>query len=189
MKKSHSMIKRAAWLLLPLFMSLPYTAQASIPMFLEFSSESGIRGEAQNKYYQDQIDVLEFSEGMSSTASNDYRGAGKPTKNALAVTKYLDRSSPALRKALVEGRMLEEVTLRVIKQSTKNPYAYFVIKLKNVYVTKVSMDGSGGDDRLIEKVELTFAKVIWTYTPQKANGDQDTDVIEGWDFETNQEHR
>jgi type VI protein secretion system component Hcp len=43
---------------------------------------------------------------------------------------------------------------------------------------------------LIEKVELTFAKVIWTYTPQKANGDRgDTDVIEGWDFETNQEHR
>jgi type VI secretion system secreted protein Hcp len=158
-------------------------------MFLEFSSRSEIRGESQDRNSEGQIDVLEFSEGMSSTVSNSGRGAGKPTANALAVTKYLDSSSPALRKALVEGRMIDEVTLRVRNQNTRNPYAYFVIKLENVYVTKVSMGGSGGDDRLSEKVELTFAKVTWTYTPQKANGDPDTDVIEGWDFAENREHR
>tara|TARA_R110001592_G_scaffold1874_48_gene11722 strand:- start:781 stop:1347 length:567 start_codon:yes stop_codon:yes gene_type:complete len=188
MKKSHSMMKRVSWLLLPLFMILPYTAQAGISMFLEFSSESGIRGETQDRDSEGQIDVLEFSEGMSSNPSTTYQGGGRASANALAVTKYLDSSSPALRKALVEGRMIQEVTLRVRKGGSE-PFVYFVIKLKKVYVTKVSMGGGGEDDRLSEKVELTFQKVIWTYTPQKANGAPDTDVIEGWDFVENREHR
>lgn len=191
MKKSDSMIKRVSWLLLPLFMILPYTAQAGISMFLEFSSESGIRGETQDRDYEGQIDVLEFSEGMSGNPNTgQYGGQGnaRPTANALAVTKYLDSSSPALRKALVERRMIEEVTLRV-RRGGSEPFVYFVIKLKKVYVTKVSMGGGGEDHRLSEKVELTFQKVVWTYTPQKEDGAPDTDVIEGWDFVENRAHR
>ena len=191
MKKSHSMMKRVSWLLLPLFMILPYTAQAGISMFLEFSSESGIRGETQDRDSEGQIDVLEFSEGMSSNPNTGQYGGqsnGRPTANALAVTKYLDSSSPALRKALVEGRMIQEVTLRVRKGGSE-PFVYFVIKLKKVYVTKVSMGGGGEDARLSEKVELTFQKVVWTYTPQKANGAPHTEVIEGSAFVENRAHR
>jgi type VI secretion system Hcp family effector len=191
MKKPYSLIKRAAWLLLPLCMSVAYTTQADNDMFLEFPSSSTIQGESQHSVYRDHIEVLKFSEGMTSTFADDYQsGGGKTNRNALAVTKYLDRSSPALRKALVEGRVLYDAILRVVRPSG-NPDGgdvYFVIKLEQVRVTKVSMSASGGEDRLTEEVELTFAKITWTYTPWDANGKPGNAEKAGWDFQKNQSY-
>ncbi|MFT7113071.1 MAG: type VI secretion system secreted protein Hcp [Porticoccaceae bacterium] len=192
MKKSHSLIKRAAWLLLPLCMSVAYTAQAGIDMYLEFlSSNSGdtIQGDSQDTNHKDQIDVLRFSEGMINTFAGDYRyqggSGGKTNRNALAVTKYLDRSSPALRMALVEGRLLDDAILRVARPTSPDPQPdYFVIELKNVIVTKVSMSASDGDDRLTEEVELTFEKITWTYR----NSSMDPEIKAGWDFTQNKEY-
>jgi type VI secretion system secreted protein Hcp len=171
-------------------MSVPYAAHAGSDMFLEFPNSS-IRGEAQEQYYEGDIIVLEFSEGMASPFTGEYGGGGgdgKVTRNALAVTKYLDRSSPELRKMLVEGRMLPAARLKVVKPGDKSAFEYFVIDLEQVRVTKVSMSASGGEERLTEKVELTFAKIKWKYTPQLEDGSRDTVVEAGWDFERNQSY-
>jgi type VI secretion system Hcp family effector len=189
MKKPYSLIKRAAWLLLPFCMSLSYTAQGS-NIFLEFPNSS-IQGESQDIKYKDQIIVEAFSEGMTNTFAGDYRngtGGGKTNRNALAVTKNVDRSSPALREALLKGNVLEEATLTVSRINNRDRFAYFVIRIKDVVVTKVSMSASDGDNILTEQVELTFAKITWTYISTDNEGMPGDKQKAGWDFENNQSY-
>jgi type VI secretion system secreted protein Hcp len=188
MKKSHSMIKRVSWLLLPLFMSLPYTAQAQISMFLDLA-EGGIQGESQDTAYRGQIDVMGFSEGITSTGATN-GGAGRANAHALNVYKYLDRSSPALRQSLANGTTISKAVLTVTRDSVFNggssePFAEFIITLEKLRVTKISMSASNEEDRLTEQVELTFAKIKWKYTTLKADGKKGEDFEAGWNFEEN----
>lgn len=163
---------------------LSTSAYAAIDMFLHIE---GIDGESQDRDHARWIDVLAFSEGMSSPATTHVGGGGGTARvnvSDLSVTKYLDSSSPFIRQQLASGKHIPTATL-VVRKAGPDPLIFFKIELFDVILTSVSMGGSGGEDRMTENITINFSKIKWTYTPQKADGSGGAAIPATWDIVTN----
>lgn len=175
--------------LIPLFASLflmiaSTGVQAAVDIFLKIE---GVDGEARDKEFNNWIDVLAFSEGMSQSGTTHVGGgggAGKASLQDLSVTKYIDSSSPFIRQNLVQGKHIPEARL-VVRKAGENPVVFFEIILKDVLLTSVSAGGSGGEDRLTENVTINFREVTWRYTPVDALGNPGPVIEAGWDVAAN----
>lgn len=145
----------------------------AVDMFLKLD---GVKGEAQDKWHKEEIDVLAWSWGMSQSGTMHTGGGGGGGKVAiqdLSVTKWIDKSSPVLMKYCSSGEQFKEGILTVRKAGGKEPLEYVIITMKEIIVTSVSTGGSGGEDRLTENVSLNFAEVKLEYQPQKQDGTAD----------------
>ena len=141
----------------------------AIDMYLKMGD---LKGESQVKGFEDQIQVLAWSWGMSQSGTTHTRtggGAGKVNVQDLSFTHYLDSSSPNLMKACCTGQHFDDATL-TMRKAGGTPLDYLVIKLTEIIVTSVSTGGSGGEDLLTENVSLNFAQFQVDYQPQDAKG-------------------
>lgn len=158
-------------ILLLLFLLAPASAFSAVDMFLKID---GIEGESRDVQHKDEIDVLAFSEGLSDSGGF----------MQLSVTKYVDKSSPLLRRMVASKQQITKARLTVRSAGDK-PVPVFVIDLDDVVISSVSGGGSGGEDRLTENVTLNFERVIWTYTPIKDDGSGGGTVSAQWDLTVN----
>jgi len=158
----------------------------AVDMFLKLQD---IKGEAQDKKHEKEIDVLAWSWGMSQSGTTHLGGgggAGKVSVQDLSFTHYVDSSSSQLMQFCENGGHITKGLLTV-RKAGKTPLEYIKIDMEEIIVTSVSTGGSGGEDRLTENVTLNFAKFKVTYTPQKADGSGDTPVDHTWDIPGNAE--
>lgn len=149
----------------------------------------GIDGESKIDGHEDEIDLLAWSWGMSQSGSMHVGGgggAGKANIQDVSLTKFVDKSSTNLLRKCCNGAHLDEAILTV-RKAGETPVDYVVITMSPVLVTSVSTGGSGGEDRLTENVTLNFAKVKFSYTPQKKDGSADAAIDLTWNIETNKE--
>lgn len=148
----------------------------------------GIKGESKLKDHTDEIDVLSWSWGLSQSGtfhSGGGGGAGKMDAQDLAITKYVDKSSPELMLACSNGKHIKDAVLTVRKAGEK-PLDYVTITLEKVLVSSVSTGGSGGEDSLTENVTLNFAKVKVEYQEQDdKGGPKGGKVSYAWNVEEN----
>ncbi|MCO7514363.1 type VI secretion system tube protein Hcp [Pseudomonas guariconensis] len=148
-----------------------------------------IKGESMDKAHKDEIDVLNWSWGMSQSGNMHMGGgggAGKVNIQDLSVTKYVDKSSPNLMAHCSSGKHIDKVKLTVRKAGGENQVEYLIINLEEVLISSLSTGGSGSDDRLTENITLNFAKVTVDYQPQKADGSKDGGPIKyGWNVRSN----
>ncbi|MGG2398351.1 Hcp family type VI secretion system effector [Pseudomonas sp. SH1-B] len=148
-----------------------------------------IKGESQDKTHKDEIEVLNWSWGMSQSGnmhSGTGGGAGKVSIQDLSLTKYVDKSTPNLMMHCSSGKHVPKVTLTVRKAGGESQVEYLIINLEEVLISSLSTGGSGSDDRLIENVTLNFAKVTVDYQPQKADGTKEGGPIKyGWNIRSN----
>lgn len=148
-----------------------------------------IKGESQDKTHKDEIEVLNWSWGMSQSGNmhtGTGGGAGKVSIQDLSLTKYVDKASPNLMMHCSSGKHVPKVTLTVRKAGGDSQVEYLIINLEEVLISSLSTGGSGNDDRLIENVTLNFAKVTVDYQPQKADGTKDGGPIKyGWNIRSN----
>jgi len=161
----------------------------AVDMFLLFNSKSNIKGETQDKTYavKDAIDILAWSWGMSQSGSfhtGGGGGAGKAQFQDVSLTKWIDKSTPNLMLCCATGKHIDDATIIVRKAGDKQ-LDYIKIKMEEVMVTSVSTGGSGGEDRLTENVTLNFAKVTYSYFPQKKTGDVDAALDFKYDIAEN----
>jgi type VI secretion system secreted protein Hcp len=157
----------------------------AVDMFLDIN---GVKGEARDKAHSKQIDVISWSWGMSNSGSAHVgggAGAGKVNVEDISLTKYVDSASPALMLACANGSHFDEATLTVRKAGGTAPVEYVTIKMNEVFITSVSTGASGGQDRLVEEVNLNFAKVNLYYTPQTEKGAKGTPIGFNWDIAAN----
>jgi type VI secretion system secreted protein Hcp len=141
----------------------------AVDMFIKIGD---IKGESRDKTHKEEIDVLAWSWGMSNSGSAHVgggMGAGKVNIQDLSLTKYIDKSSPALMLACCNGKHYPEAKL-VVRKAGEHPLEYLTITMSDLIVTAVSTGGSGGEDRLTENVTLNFAKVKLEYKEQKLDG-------------------
>lgn len=85
---------------------------------------------------------------------------GKRQHKPLTVTKYIDKATPLLYKALVMNENLTRVLLTFYRPDRDGlPQLYYTVELRNANVVTVS-------DRLLntEQVSFTYQKIIWTWT-------------------------
>lgn len=141
----------------------------AMDMFIRIGT---LKGESRDKTHAEKIDVLAWSWGMSNSGSAHVgggAGAGKANVQDLSITKYIDKSSPALMLACCKGTHYDDAEL-IVRKAGDTPLEYVKIKLTEVLITAVSTGGSGGEDRLTENVTLNFAKVKVEYQEQDAKG-------------------
>ena len=145
-----------------------------------FLKVGDVKGEAQVKGFEDQIQILAWSWGMSQSGTTHIGaggGAGKVNVQDLSFTHYVDSSSPTLMQACCTGKHFPDATL-TMRKAGGDPLPYFTVKLTDLIVTSVSSGGSSGEDLLTENVTLNFAAFEVAYQPQDSKGAKKGGAIE-----------
>ncbi|MGH8175984.1 MAG: Hcp family type VI secretion system effector [Steroidobacter sp.] len=149
----------------------------AIDTFLKLGA---LKGESQVKGFEDQIQVLAWSWGMSQPGTTHHGtggGAGKVNVQDLSFTHYVDAASPSLMLACCKGSHYDEATL-TMRKAGGDPLPYLTIKLKDIIVTSVSDGGSSGEELLTENITLNFAGFEVAYQPQDNKGAKKGGAIE-----------
>lgn len=140
------------------------SAQAALDAFLKLD---GIKGESTDSRHRDEIDVLSWSWGVSP------KEEGKVGKRGcvqdLAVTKFVDRATPALFGAAAQGTPVASAVLTV-RKAGEGPQEFLTYTMSQVYVTSVQQSGSGGGGALVEQISLRASSIVVSYRPQNADG-------------------
>ena len=150
----------------------------------------GIKGECQIQGFEDQIDVLSWSWGMTQSGTTHMgsgSGSGRVNVQDLTLTKYVDFASKNLIQHACTGKHIPSGTLTVRKAGGDSPVDYVVIEFEDIIVTSVQSGGSGGDDRLLETTSLNFGSFEFKITLQEATGAAGADATFGWDIAANAE--
>jgi type VI secretion system secreted protein Hcp len=159
----------------------------AVDMFLKLSN--GIKGEAKDKEFTDQIDVLSFSWGLSQTGTTHVGSggtAGRVTAMDIHVVKYLDKSSPDLFLACCNGTHIDTGNLICRKSAGKGAaLQYLKIDFDELIVTSVNTQNGGGDERQSESVSFNFRKFKLKYTMQDDKGKPAASPDITWDLALN----
>ncbi len=134
-----------------------------------------IPGESVIPKYEDWIDVLAFSDGLSGDGK-----ANKKTKNRIVVLKNIDRSSLPLRIKGYAGENLKNVLIVVLDDFGSNSLPRLQILLRQVTIESITteLDQQGiVQDFGIENIALKFKHIQLTYTPLNDNGSHGEDVV------------
>lgn len=137
-----------------------------------FMKMGDLKGDSQVKGFEEQIQLLSWSWGMSQSGTTHIGsggGAGKVNVNDLSLTHYVDSSTPKLMEACCKGKHYEEATI-TMRKAGGDPLPFLTIKLKDIIVTSVSTGGSGGEEQLTENVTLNFGSFEVSYQGQDNKG-------------------
>jgi type VI secretion system secreted protein Hcp len=156
----------------------------AVDMFMKIE---GIKGESADDKHKEEIDVLAWSWGASQSGTMHVGGgggAGKANFQDISFTKWVDKSSHALLKAVSTGQHIKEALLTVRKAGEK-PLEYIKLTVKDCLISSISTGGSGGEDRLTENITINFGNFAYEYTPQKEDGSGDAVMPFGFDIRAN----
>jgi type VI secretion system secreted protein Hcp len=143
--------------------------------FLKVDAEQGgaVKGEAQDSDHKDEIDVIDWSWGMSAPAAASGLRKARAAIHHLVVRKRVDSASAALMKALSRNEKLKTAVLTARRAGgTGKQQTFLKITLRNAYVTSFEVGGEGGPEGVgcVEKLKLAFERITVDYTPQGADG-------------------
>jgi type VI secretion system secreted protein Hcp len=173
-----------------LMMAAPSRASAAIKMFLALSGPSNLgsfNGNSTLKGFENQIEVLSFSWGVTNTPRQNAGPGGGPVAgrssfSGLTIQKALDKASVPLYKACASGAHLTSGTLTVLIQGVLAPIPLMKIDLTTLWVTAVQASSVSGDMVPMESVTLNFSKIRWTYFTQSDKGAPTPGPVGGWDI-------
>ena len=147
----------------------------------------GIKGEAQDHKYVNQIDVLAWSWGVtqSSSGSGSGSGAGKVKVRDITFTKFTDAATAALVLHCCNGKHINKGSL-IARKAGDKPLEYLKISLEDILVTSADL-GVGIDHkgRSVETITLNFKKFKIEYFKQKPDGSGAPSGEMAWDIGAN----
>ena len=153
-----------------------------------FLSIEGIKGESTDDKHKDEIEILSYSWGATQSgtmATGGGAGAGKVQFQDLHFTSSVSKASPLLFLGCATGEHIKEATITVRKAGGQQQ-DYLIIKLNDVLVSSYQAGGSSGSDAVpTDQISMNYAKIEFTYKPQKADGTLAGDVRAGWDLKLN----
>lgn len=131
------------------------------------------------------IEVESWSWGVSQSSGGADGGAsGKASFQDFHFTKRLDKSSPMLAKACIEGRHLLKVTFEDYATDAKGKnQTYLQITFEDVLISSYQIGGQGGSDQLpMEEISFAYSKIEFKYI----GSDPAPGTQFGWDLKENQ---
>lgn len=143
-----------------------------------FLKITGLPGGSVDSKHKDEIDVLSFSQSVSSSGSaavGSGAGAGKAACPQFSITKPVDQASPGLAEAASSGRVLPSATL-VVRNNADKAQEYYKVTMSMVYVL-ASSQGFSGEGGGYEGVVLAARTTSMSYQPQKPDGSLGTAVV------------
>jgi type VI secretion system secreted protein Hcp len=147
-----------------------------------------IPGGSQEKGHEDEIEISSWSWGLSKpggAGSGSGGAAGKPTFEDLSLQKQVDKASPGLAKACATGEHFREAELAAERGAGRKLLDLIVIKLSDVTITGFQESVEDVGSLPSDSFSIRFAKIDFSYTPQKADGSADSPVRWTWDLKTN----
>ena len=148
---------------------------ASCDMFLKATGQKtgAINGESSDKSFTNQIEVLDWSWGISAPSAVGGAKTGRRQLRDLKLVKRVDRSSTALMSVMCSNELLSTVVLTVRKAGGTSPLPYFVMTLTKARLTDYSVESrlsEQGAPELTEHLSFAFLTVQVDYTPQQSTG-------------------
>jgi len=144
-------------------------------MFLKITgARTGeIVGEANDKNFPGQIDVVDWSWGMTAPTAVGGQRTGRTQMRELRIVKEADRASTALMSVMNGNETISTAVLSVRKAAGSAPLPYFVVKLEKARIVSYEVQSgisSAGAPVLVEHLGLAFKKITIDYTLQGATG-------------------
>ncbi|MBC7824388.1 MAG: type VI secretion system tube protein Hcp [Candidatus Parcubacteria bacterium] len=117
---------------------------------------------------------------LSSSGSG--AGAGKVNLQPFQFMMPTSKASPKLFLAGASGQPLKTATL-TCRQSGQKAREFLKITLSDVLVSSF---GTSSDTSVpVDQLSLSYTKIVYEFTSQKADGSLDTIVKAGWDVKAN----
>jgi type VI secretion system secreted protein Hcp len=164
----------------------PGLSIAASDIYVKFGD---IKGEAQAKDHQDWSEALTYSETITMPTSA-YVGGGSGAARAnfepIVINKFVDSASAALRQRLSAGTIIGLVEIEFVRGGSQGGEIYLRIELTEALITSAGFSTSVSDDRPVEQIGVSFAKIKWIYTPFDDQGNQGSVQEYGWDVEKNE---
>ncbi|RYX88624.1 MAG: type VI secretion system tube protein Hcp [Comamonadaceae bacterium] len=155
-----------------------------------FLKITGIEGESLDSSHKNEIEVLGFSwKALQESAMHAGAGggSGKATVEDFEFEHFVDRASPNLMKYCLTGKHVDEARLTV-RKAGGSPLEYLKLTFTEVIITSVNPYGAMSDDqRVKERVRLSFTKIKQEYAVQNAQGGSGGAVTAGYDIKGNKE--
>ena len=156
----------------------------AVDMFLKID---GIKGESKDSKHADQIEIMSYSWGLSQTGTMAFGGgggAGKVQFQDFHFTNAISRASPLLFLKCATGEHIKEATLTA-RKAGEEQQDFLIIKMNDVLISSYQSGGSSGGDLPTEQVSMNYAKIEYSYKPQKPDGSLDAAISAGWDLKKN----
>jgi type VI secretion system secreted protein Hcp len=139
-------------------------------MFLKLD---GVKGESLDEKHGEEIEINKWDWTTINHVHWDLNQGGQSTKvdvNAINVEKICDKASVVLYQCCVTGKHIPTARITCRKNDGDLKVEYLVVDLKDIMVSKVAWSGDGGEQKLTETVELSFAEFKLNYQIQADAG-------------------
>ena len=147
-----------------------------------------VEGESTHKDHEGEIEVLSWALGLSSSGTTHLGGGGAGTGkvrfNPFSITKKLDRASPVLMLDAASGRRIPTATLTG-RKAGEGQKDFLRVTMKEVLITACDVQGTGDDDDVQERLDLSFARISVVYSRQQPDGSMVVASEFGWDVARN----
>jgi type VI secretion system secreted protein Hcp len=154
-----------------------------------FLKVDGIPGESQDHKHKGEIELASFNWGVSQTSPGSAGaggGAGKAVIQDLHFLTLVSKASPLLFLSCATGKHLKQATLTA-RKAGKEQHTFLTIDMRDVMVSQYQISGSEGAGPPMDQVSFNFARIVFEYRPQKADGTLDAPVKVGWDVKKNKQ--
>jgi type VI secretion system secreted protein Hcp len=143
-------------------------------MFLKLDGVVGESlDEASPKSHKNEIEIKAWSWVTTNDVKWDINQGGQSTKvhvQDVVIDKVCDAATVTLYQFCVTGKHFKSATITCRKNNGDQKLEYLILELTDVMVTSVQFAGSGDDQFLPEKVQLSFAQYKLTYQTQQDLG-------------------
>ncbi len=134
-----------------------------------------VKGEAERKGYEEQIELTSHSWGVGnggSTHSGGGSSASVPIVQDMSCTLNNGKASSKLMMHSLKGTHFTKAEISMLKSTGENTHQLFQkYTLEDLIITNYQQSGMGGGDALpSESMTLNFAKVTHEYFQQKKDG-------------------
>jgi len=150
----------------------------------------GIKGESTDERHRDWVEVSNVIYAVNQPRAESLSTAGGHTSGRaelypLTFKKLADIASPVLLQTCATGKTIAKAVFEFMRADGEGkPIPYFKIELENLMVANVTPD-SGEGGIIVERVQLAYAKIKWTYTRQSIRGGAQGNSSGGWDCNLN----
>ena len=147
-------------------------AKGDMHLRLEGKSTGAIRGESNAAAHLGEIEVSEWSWGMSAASALGASGAAsRAALSELRVTKRVDAASTALMTVMRNNEQIKKDVLSVRKSGGPAAIDYLVITIERGRLTAFDIGTAAADEpELVERLSIAFEKIDVAYSAQDEKG-------------------
>lgn len=150
----------------------------------------GINGESEDEKHKQWIEVSNVLYAVHQPRADVLSTAGGHTTGRADLypvnfTKLADIASPVLLQTCATGKTIPKASFEFLRaDGDGKPIPYFKIELHNVMIASITPD-SGEGGIIVERVQLAYAKIKWSYTKQSIRGGTQGNTSGSWDCSSN----